>query len=200
MHEGPCPRCGRANRWEPLAFATADGRTFRCGSCGLTGPGWCETCLDTARRGWVSSLAAETWDLEAFADMPPNSARWCPAHCYRVRTVFRNRKATDEEKTPEAQHQADVADRAAEAFGGQPGPDRRKDLDPLPDGSWPAKWRKLKKEGVWGALVFSAKVRAGDFVTVQRRDASTEIRTVEEVVWTGDGIAICRLEEEAARW
>ncbi|MCY4026188.1 MAG: hypothetical protein OXH75_07735 [Acidobacteria bacterium] len=190
-----CPRCG-SGHWEPLQFPTADGRTHKCAGCWLLAPGWCDQCLDTARRGWISIWTWDTPAPSAFEGLAPNSARWCPGQCYRQRTAFRaGKKDPDEDPGPEAE----AAKAAATSYREQRGRDTRKDMDRLADGSWPAKWRQLKKrDGEWGAMVLSRKVRTGDDVTIERAgEGTTEIRTVDEVIWRGDGIALCGLEPKA---
>ena len=111
-----------------------------------------------------------------------NSVRWCEA-CGGRREFRAGKKPVEE---PEA--------KAAEQPRAWQGADERRDMDPLEDGSWPAKWKKLRRDDEWGALAFSAKVQAGDPLTIERAtESTTSRRTVDKVLWSGDGQALCSL-------
>lgn len=60
-----------------------------------------------------------------------------------------------------------------------------------------ATYTKLKT-GAWGVRVPGA-ARAGQTVTVTKRDGSRRTETVSRVLWAGDGVSICAIASSGAR-
>jgi len=50
---------------------------------------------------------------------------------------------------------------------------------------------KKLKSGDWGALVKSESVRPGDSITITTKAGKSWSATVDRVLWSGKGIAIC---------
>lgn len=56
-----------------------------------------------------------------------------------------------------------------------------------------ATYTKLR-DGSWGIKV-QGSAKAGQAITVTKRDGGTKTETVEKVVWSGEGVAICSVVE-----
>lgn len=52
------------------------------------------------------------------------------------------------------------------------------------------------RDGSWGVRAPSG-TKAGDLITVTKRDGSTKPERVERVLWQGDGIALCSIAPSA---
>jgi hypothetical protein len=55
-----------------------------------------------------------------------------------------------------------------------------------------ATYTKLRS-GEWGVRVEGA-ARAGQTITVRKKDGSTKTETIEKVVWTGNGVSLCAVK------
>ena len=56
-----------------------------------------------------------------------------------------------------------------------------------------ASYAKLKS-GDWGIRV-QGNVKAGQTITVRKKDGTTKQETVVKVVWSGNGISLCAIEQ-----
>lgn len=56
-----------------------------------------------------------------------------------------------------------------------------------------ASYNKLR-DGSWGIKV-QGSAKPGDRITVTKRDGSSKVETVDKVVWSGNGVAICSVIE-----
>lgn len=54
----------------------------------------------------------------------------------------------------------------------------------------PATPKKLRN-GTWGAIASTEQVSRGDTLTITTRAGKSWTATVEQVIWRGDGVAIC---------
>lgn len=59
-----------------------------------------------------------------------------------------------------------------------------------------ASYTKLKS-GDWGVRV-QGKVAEGDVVTVTKKSGETKRETISKVVWSGNGVSICAIEQSAS--
>lgn len=57
-----------------------------------------------------------------------------------------------------------------------------------------ATFTKLRN-GNWGARVNGSPC-PGQTLTISRRDGSTVTKTVDKVIWSGQGVTLCSLEDE----
>lgn len=55
-----------------------------------------------------------------------------------------------------------------------------------------ATYTKLKS-GNWGIRV-QGEAKAGDYVSVTKKDGTTKTERIERVVWTGNGISLCAIK------
>lgn len=57
-----------------------------------------------------------------------------------------------------------------------------------------ASYTKLKS-GEWGIRITESSVKAGDAVTVRKKDGTTKQETVQKVIWTGNGVTLCAIAQ-----
>lgn len=61
-----------------------------------------------------------------------------------------------------------------------------------------ATYTKLKS-GDWGLRVEGGDVKAGQSITVTKKDGDTKTETVAGVLWTGNGVQLCSIKPKQRR-
>jgi hypothetical protein len=59
-----------------------------------------------------------------------------------------------------------------------------------------ATYTKLQS-GNWGVRV-RGEIEAGDRITVTKKDGTTKVETIERVLWTGNGVSLCAINQRPA--
>lgn len=54
------------------------------------------------------------------------------------------------------------------------------------------------KNGSWGLRVQGTEVSPGSRVTVTRKDGAQVVKTIGQVLWTGEGVSLCSIDESGA--
>lgn len=61
-----------------------------------------------------------------------------------------------------------------------------------------ATYTKLKS-GAWGVRVEGGTPHVGQSITVTKRDGSARLEVIEKIVFSGNGITLCAVEQSTAR-
>lgn len=59
-----------------------------------------------------------------------------------------------------------------------------------------ATYKKLRDES-WGIHVTDGAPTKGQTVTVTKKDGSTKTETIKVVLWSGNGVALCAIEQRS---
>lgn len=59
-----------------------------------------------------------------------------------------------------------------------------------------ARWSKLRDD-TWGVRVEGRVVKPGSIVGVKRADGEISEETIDEIVWSGDGVQLCRVKAKS---
>lgn len=53
------------------------------------------------------------------------------------------------------------------------------------------------KSGNWGVRVIGETPRPGQNVTVTKKDGGTKTEVIAQVLWQGDGVALCSIKQRS---